>query len=81
MCRPVRVCFKDAVIDAQNFLRLSRGWFRAAGIDPNSYETVRVGMNVADAIRRGVIDTGIGFINFQKVELEEMCGEEVVMLR
>lgn len=54
---------------------------KQAGIDPNSYETVRVGMNVADAIRRGVIDTGIGFINFQKVELEEMCGEEVVMLR
>lgn len=54
---------------------------RQSGIDPSSYETVRVGMNVADAIRRKVIDTGIGFINFQKIELEEMCKEEVVMLR
>lgn len=42
-----------------------------AGIASNSYQTVRIGMNVSDAIRRGIIDAGIGFINFQKIELEE----------
>lgn len=46
-----------------------------AGIDPKSYTTVRIGMNVTDAICRDVIDTGIGFINFQKVELEHLRGE------
>ena len=51
-----------------------------AGIDPGQYETVRVGMNVTDAILRGRIDTGIGFINFQKVELEQ-SGQETVFLR
>lgn len=50
-----------------------------AGIDPQSYEAVRIGMNVTDAIRRDVIDTGIGFINFQKVELEHFCGETVFL--
>lgn len=54
---------------------------RQAGIDPHSFSTVRVGMNVTDAIRRGLIDTGIGFINFQQVELEALCGEETIMLR
>lgn len=48
---------------------------KLAGIDPQSYQTVRVGMNVSDAILRNVIDTGIGFINFQKVELEYSHGE------
>lgn len=48
---------------------------RLAGIDPNSYQTVRVGMNITDAICRNVVDTGIGFINFQKVELEALKGE------
>lgn len=52
---------------------------RLAGIDSESFETVRVGMNVSDAIRRGVIDTGIGFINFQQVELEAQCGETVML--
>lgn len=42
-----------------------------------SYKTVRIGMNVTDAIYRDIIDTGIGFINFQKVELEHLCGETV----
>ncbi|OGV27169.1 MAG: thiamine biosynthesis protein [Legionellales bacterium RIFCSPHIGHO2_12_FULL_37_14] len=51
-----------------------------AGIDPNSYKTIRVGMNVTDAICREVIDTGIGFINFQCIELEERKGE-IVFLR
>lgn len=50
-----------------------------AGIDPASYETVRIGMNVTDAICRGVVDTGIGFINFQKLELEHLRGETVFM--
>lgn len=46
-----------------------------AGIDPESYETIRIGMNVTDAICRDIIDTGIGFINFQKVELEYLNSE------
>jgi ABC-type nitrate/sulfonate/bicarbonate transport system substrate-binding protein len=50
-----------------------------AGIAPDSYETVRIGMNVTDAICRGLIDTGIGFINFQRVELEELRGETVFL--
>ena len=59
---------------------------RLAGIDPTSYQTIRIGMNVTDAICRGVIDTGIGFINFQHVELEHLCdeggkGDETVFLR
>lgn len=48
---------------------------KLAGIDPNSYQTVRIGMNVTDAICRDIIDTGIGFINFQHVELEHLRGE------
>lgn len=52
---------------------------KQAGIDSSSFQSVRVGMNVTDAIRRGVIDAGIGFINFQKVELEALG--ETVMLR
>jgi ABC-type nitrate/sulfonate/bicarbonate transport system substrate-binding protein len=52
---------------------------RLAGIDPQSYQTVRIGMNVTDAICRDVIDTGIGFINFQKVELEHLRGETVFL--
>ncbi|WP_131794304.1 ABC transporter substrate-binding protein [Fluoribacter gormanii] len=50
-----------------------------AGIDPSSYETVRIGMNVTDAICRDIVDTGIGFINFQKVELEHLRGETVFL--
>jgi ABC-type nitrate/sulfonate/bicarbonate transport system substrate-binding protein len=50
-----------------------------AGIDQNSYETVRIGMNVTDAICRNIIDTGIGFINFQKIELEQLRGETVFL--
>lgn len=52
---------------------------KLAGINPNSFQTVRVGMNVTDAIRRGIIDTGIGFINFQQVELEMLCGETTML--
>ena len=53
---------------------------KRAGIDPSSYEAVKIGMNVADAIRRGIVDTGIGFINFQKIDLEN-DGEDVNFLR
>lgn len=52
---------------------------KLAGIDPKSYQTVRIGMNVTDAICRDVIDTGIGFINFQKLELEHLRGETVFL--
>lgn len=50
-----------------------------AGIPVTSYETVRIGMNVTDAICRNIIDTGIGFINFQQVELEYLKGETVFL--
>jgi ABC-type nitrate/sulfonate/bicarbonate transport system substrate-binding protein len=46
-----------------------------AGIDSSTYETVRTGMNITDAICRGIVDAGIGFINFQKIELEYLRGE------
>lgn len=46
-----------------------------AGIESSSYQAVRIGMNLTDAICRNVIDAGIGFINFQKVELEHLRGE------
>lgn len=52
---------------------------KLAGIDPNSYESVRVGMNVVDAIGRGKIDAGIGFINFQQVELEALYGKALLL--
>jgi ABC-type nitrate/sulfonate/bicarbonate transport system substrate-binding protein len=52
---------------------------KLAGIDPSSYQTVRIGMNVTDAICRDLIDTGIGFINFQRVELEYLRGETVFL--
>jgi ABC-type nitrate/sulfonate/bicarbonate transport system substrate-binding protein len=54
---------------------------RQAGIPNDSYTTVRVGMNVVDAIMRGDVDTGIGFTNFQRIELEQLSGEKVGMLR
>lgn len=52
-----------------------------AGINPQEYTTIKVGMNVSDAIYRNIIDTGIGFINFQQVELETLTGEEAILLR
>lgn len=52
---------------------------KLAGIDPDSYQTVRIGMNVTDAICRDIIDTGIGFINFQQIELEHLRGETVFL--
>lgn len=53
---------------------------RLAGIDAASYKTVRIGMNVTDAICRNIIDAGIGFLNFQQVELEHLHGD-VTFLR
>jgi ABC-type nitrate/sulfonate/bicarbonate transport system substrate-binding protein len=50
-----------------------------AGIAPDSYQTLRIGMNVTDAICRDIIDTGIGFINFQRIELEQRQGETVFL--
>lgn len=50
-----------------------------AGIDSKSYEAVRVGMNITDAICKGSVDCGIGFINFQKIELETLKGEAVFL--
>lgn len=52
---------------------------RLAGIYPNSYQTIRIGMNVTDAICREVIDAGIGFINFQRIELEQRKGETIFL--
>jgi ABC-type nitrate/sulfonate/bicarbonate transport system substrate-binding protein len=54
---------------------------KQAGIPTTDYEMVRVGMNVTDAIMRGTVDTGIGFTNFQRIELEELTGEKCGMLR
>ena len=50
---------------------------KQAGIPETEYKMVRVGMNVTDAIMREEIDTGIGFTNFQKIELEELSGKPV----
>jgi ABC-type nitrate/sulfonate/bicarbonate transport system substrate-binding protein len=52
---------------------------KLAGIDVQGFESIRVGMNITDAIRRGIVDCGIGFINFQQVELEEWGGETVML--
>lgn len=48
---------------------------RRAGFFPDELETIRVGMNVTDAIRRGMIDAGIGIGCHHRIELEETCGE------
>ncbi|KAJ3183499.1 glycylpeptide N-tetradecanoyltransferase [Geranomyces variabilis] len=40
------------------------------GMTPADYTAVRVGMNVADAIKRGTIDAGVGLENIQQVDLE-----------
>ncbi|KAJ3281849.1 glycylpeptide N-tetradecanoyltransferase [Rhizoclosmatium sp. JEL0117] len=57
------------------------------GMTPEDYTAVRVGMNVSDAIIRGVIDAGVGLENIQQVELEEWSksqgrtADDVGMLR
>jgi ABC-type nitrate/sulfonate/bicarbonate transport system substrate-binding protein len=48
---------------------------KLANINPASYQTIRVGMNVSDAICRDIIDAGIGFLNFQRIELEHQRGD------
>lgn len=45
-----------------------------AGFKPDEYETVRVGMNVVDSLRRGSIDAGIGLGCHHRIELEETVG-------
>lgn len=52
-----------------------------AGIDQNSYTAIRVGMNVVDAILDRRVDTGIGFGNFQQIELATRSNQETSMLR
>ena len=37
-----------------------------AGIKESEYETVRVGMHMVSAIKRGIIDAGIGFPKFPR---------------
>ncbi|KAL7748182.1 Glycylpeptide N-tetradecanoyltransferase [Sorochytrium milnesiophthora] len=49
---------------------------RRYGYSETDYTAVRVGMNVADAIKRGVIDAGVGLENIQQVELEQWCEEQ-----
>ncbi|ORZ32587.1 thiamine biosynthesis transporter [Catenaria anguillulae PL171] len=49
---------------------------RHYGMAPEDYTAVRVGMNVADAIKRGVIDAGVGLENIQQVELEEWSKQQ-----
>jgi pyrimidine precursor biosynthesis enzyme len=53
------------------------------GMTADDYQAIRVGMNVTDAIKRGVIDGGVGLENVQMVELEHWCKDKtnVAMLR
>ena len=48
-------------------------------IEQSEYETVRVGMYMVHAIKRGVIDAGIGFSNFHQVELEYSVGPSSIL--
>ena len=54
---------------------------RRAGIEPSAYETVRVGMNMTDAILQNQVDAGMGIGCFQQVELEQTSGQEAGILR
>ena len=54
---------------------------RRANIEPDAYETVRVGMNITDAIIQNKVDAGMGIGCFQQVELEQISGQETGMLR
>ncbi|WP_330925575.1 ABC transporter substrate-binding protein [Candidatus Sororendozoicomonas aggregata] len=54
---------------------------RRAGIEAHDYETVRVGMNITDAILQKKVDAGMGIGCFQKVELEHVSGQEAGILR
>ncbi|MDF1677959.1 MAG: ABC transporter substrate-binding protein [Legionellaceae bacterium] len=48
---------------------------KRAGFSTGEYETVRIGMNVVDAIKRNKIDAGIGIGCHHQIELEATCGE------
>jgi|GEM_PF-750860 len=52
-----------------------------AGIEHDAYETVRVGMNMTDAIMNDRVDAGMGIGCFQQVELEQTSGQETGILR
>ncbi|KEI73263.1 ABC transporter substrate-binding protein [Endozoicomonas elysicola] len=54
---------------------------RRANIEPDAYETIRVGMNITDAIIQNKVDAGMGIGCFQQVELEQVSGQETGMLR
>lgn len=54
---------------------------RRAKIEPDAYETVRVGMNITDAIVQHKVDAGMGIGCFQQVELEQVSGQETGILR
>ena len=45
------------------------------GLSPSEYTTVRVGMHLTEALKKNAIDAGIGFVNFQKVEIEARYGK------
>jgi ABC-type nitrate/sulfonate/bicarbonate transport system substrate-binding protein len=77
-------CFQDIVGKRVGYIgefgkKIVDDLARLAGIDPASYKTVRIGMNLTDAICRNVVDTGIGFLHFQNVELEHLKGETVFL--
>lgn len=77
-------CFQDIIGKRVGYIgefgkRIIDDLAMRAGIDTSSYQTVRIGMNVSDAICRNIIDTGIGFINFQKIELEHLRGKTVFL--
>jgi ABC-type nitrate/sulfonate/bicarbonate transport system substrate-binding protein len=44
------------------------------GLNTSEYTTLRVGMNLKEALVKDKVDTGIGFINFQKAEIEALYG-------
>lgn len=43
---------------------------KQAGIEPNQYTTIKVGMDGADAIRQNIVDATIGIACVQQLELE-----------
>ena len=54
---------------------------RRAQIEHDAYETVRVGMNMTDAIMNNQVDAGLGTGCLQQVELEQISGQETGILR
>lgn len=77
-------CFQDIVGKRVGYIgefgkKIIDDLAQRAGIDTQSYDTVRVGMNMGDALCRNIIDTGIGFSNFQLIELEHLRGETVFL--